>query len=1120
MDVVWIVVGVLLLGVTLLDAFLAVLNYDQSGVFVDRLVRAQWVLLRAVTRRVGRRWRPLVLRQVTGILILVTILWWVAGVVFGFAFVYLGAMGISGAITTSTGVAPDFLGALYLSLGQFATVGVDNIGPSVAWMNLITVAEAMMAVVMLSFIITFLGSVYGVIQSLQSLSANFFRAGRGITDPIEPLTPYFSDGRARGLELQLDSILGSLSAYADGLAQNRAAYYFQSGRDQFSLPFSLYMTSGIIGSLRWGLPTGSEPSTEPGVVRLTDVFEDFRVRLEQALRLSPEPTPAPVPRTEFDRIVDAFSAPGTRARLDPWVVRFLTVDRRMAQLTRSDAAIDRADAHQRYTAWLPFEFQAQALLAAVARDLDYQPIYRRTEAVDGAYELLPADVAPATRVREPSPRRRLSSWMRRRALFVDPGLVRLSGAARTLAAVAVAVAVIVPLAQLTGSKPVYGAVLAGLIALFASPAAVGAPAGTRRWLGIVAIVPTAVGVALGSLLPRDPVVTVIAIALVAAAAVWLRRYGTRAGGLGQLGFIAFYFSLMLGLGTADLWAGLVAAGVGLVCSWAANLLPGPSLHRRLTSGIAAVSERTGSLLSTMLDLVSSGRGDPRLVRILRHELASLQAAAEVTAGRLDGAVTPGLSADRALALRVRIFDVQLAAENLAALVPVVGGVALTIDQRATLSAELADAQTHVASYRPRPGHDASPASPPPPMADAPPPAGWPADARRTRAAIAELRGAVDRLQDVREHADAAIDHRIEFPDAAASAAGALTTAGERTPATASGRLAVQAGISTGLALLLGSFVSTSHQYWAAMPAFSVLSGSDGETRTKAMQRVLATLAGATVAFGLAILAGHSPAVAFPLLIASAFFIAFLRPIASVWTVFWQTMLLATMYDVLGTLSVETIQVRVVETAIGAIVAVVVSAVILPTRTRVRLRAGMVDVVGAARSVADELFERGADGTLARGDFGARIQGAVADLTALEALARPVRRNPGSLRRRGIEAQLTALWSVLYYERRASAELRDLDTHALEGVDLPRLALATSDNFAAVEAVLSGELPLRLQQAEQLDVSGPDTSDAGRRSVLLLVRLNQALLSLIEAIRPGTVAAMTTVHPAAQVAESR
>jgi uncharacterized membrane protein YccC len=360
-----------------------------------------------------------------------------------------------------------------------------------------------------------------------------------------------------------------------------------------------------------------------------------------------------------------------------------------------------------------------------------------------------------------------------------------------------------------------------------------------------------------------------------------------------------------------------------------------------------------------------------------------------------------------------------------------------------------------------------------------------------------------------------------LPDAAAAAAvGAPTTSGKSTSPTASGRLAVQAGISTGLALLLGSLVSTSHQYWAAMPAFAVLSGSDGETRTKAVQRVVATLAGATVAFGLAILAGHSPAVAFPLLIGSAFFIAFLRPIASVWTVFWQTMLLATMYDVLGTLSVETIQVRVVETAIGAIVAVVVSAVILPTRTRVRLRDAMGAVVGAARSLADELFAGAAAGTLARRDVGARMQGALEDLTALEALARPVRRNPGSLRRRGIEAQLTALWSVLYYERRASNELSDLDADALAALDLPRLALATSDNFAAVEAVLSGELPLRLQQAEQLDVAGPDASAAARRCVLLVVRLNQALLSLVEAIRPGTVAAMTTSHPAAQVAESR
>ena len=55
MDVVWVVIGVLLLLVTLLDAFLAVLNYDEAGLFVDRIVRAQWIVLRALTRRVGRR---------------------------------------------------------------------------------------------------------------------------------------------------------------------------------------------------------------------------------------------------------------------------------------------------------------------------------------------------------------------------------------------------------------------------------------------------------------------------------------------------------------------------------------------------------------------------------------------------------------------------------------------------------------------------------------------------------------------------------------------------------------------------------------------------------------------------------------------------------------------------------------------------------------------------------------------------------------------------------------------------------------------------------------------------------------------------------------------------------
>jgi len=1128
MDVVWIVLGVLLLLVTLLDAFLAVLNYDEAGLFVDRIVRGQWLLLRAITRRMGRRWRPIVLRQVTGILILVTILWWVVGIVLGFTFIYLGAMGVTGAFQASTGVEPDFLGALYLSVGQFSTVGVDNLAPGAVITNLLTVGEAMISVVLLSFIITFLVNVYGVIQSLQSLSASFFRAGRGIGEPIDTLVPFFPDGVSRGLGGHLDSVLDRLSAYADGLAQNRAAYYFQSGRDQFSLPFSLRMTAGVIGALRWGLPSGSDPATEPGLIRLTDVYQDFRQRMQGALGWTTGPIPAPVSAQQFARAVSLFEGPTAGAGLDPWVRRFISIDRRMADLTRSGAPIDIADAYERYTAWLPFEFQAQSFLAAVSRDLDYQPIYRGIattadgvplDAANDGYATGPVAVDPEHEHPDSRPprrrARRVGAWIRRRHLFTDPGYVRLTDGLRTVFSVTAAIGIIVPLAYLTGSDARYGAVFAGLVALFSGPATAGPGDGPRRWTGILAVIPAVVGVLLGVFLPRDPISAVIAVALVAALAAWVRRFGSRVGTLGGLAFVSYYFTLLLGLDPAHVWGALTAAGVGLACTWIANLVPGPSIRRQIDGGIAAIYERIDRLLDTMIDVVSTGRRDPRLARTLHAGRLALQNTAGSVGGQLDGSAMPGISNERAQLLRLRLFDVQLAAENLTTLLPLTASIAMTVEQRARLAAELLAVQHHVESLRPRRAGDA--AQQPAAFTRAE----WPSDAHRILAAIFALRSAVDCLhkaQTADEPSSADENPHARRPSAPAvplAPVGSVTTdaEGRRDPAlAASDRQALQAGISTGLALLLGSFVSSSHQYWAAMPAFQVLSGSDGETRAKGFQRIVATVLGAAIAFGLAILADHSPAVAFPLLVVSVFFVSFSRAVSSAWMVFWQTLVLATMYDVLGVLSVETVQVRVLETAIGAIVAVLVSALVLPTRTRTRVMRGMADVVRTAAGLAQRVFERTTtgEGPAESVDLDAELRQVGSRLNHLESAARAIRHNPGSLQRAGIEAQLTSLWSLLAYEEDVARELRRVDTAVFFPDARQMIGRATADNFAAVQAVLAGDLPLRVHTVEEFDLDpGPGASAEVQMLVLHIERLNQTLLTLIEAVRPGTVDAMTT-----------
>ncbi|MCR2814850.1 FUSC family protein [Microbacterium jiangjiandongii] len=1134
MEVFWIVLGIAVLAATLLDVFLTVLNYDEAGLFVHRVVRWEWLLIRAVTRRIRRRWRPMALRQVTGLLIVASILWWVSGIILGFSFIYYGAM-LTGALQISAGVPQDYWGALYLSVGQFSTVGVDNISPGGPVLDLLTVSEAMINVLLLSFIIAFLSNVYGVVQSLRALSSNFFHAGHGVVAPVDTLAPFFPDGQARGLDGQLGAIADSLGAYSDGLSQNPVAYYFQSGRDQFSLPFSLYMTSGVIGALRWGLPTGSDPAKEPALARLSEQFLDLRMALLRMLHRTAPQNPPPVTPEQFAAAIATLEGRGPSAGLDRWVVRFWTVQQRITALT-GGAAADTADAYARYVQWLPFEVQAQWLLALVSRDLDYQPVYRGTAATpDG----IPLDAAvpeellagPDIGARVPilasplegDPGRRpsrLSRWLRRRHLFVDPGWARLVDALRTLAAVALALAVVIPVSQVFGPGDRSGAVFAAMVALFTTPAAAAQAAPAARTVrALVSVIPVSLAVVLGATLSRDQPVIVVSMALAAGLAVWMRRFGPRVGAMGRLFFQIFYFSLLVHLSSQDVVFSLVSAIIGLAASWLVQAIPGASPVRQVHGGIAAVYERIQDLLDTLVDLVSTGRQDRRLVADLRSGRTALEHTVDDINGPLDRLRDGDMNPARVMALRMRIFDVQLAAENLLTLLPVVPSIAITLDERARLAGDLIATSAEISAFR------GSAAPPPRSHEDVALPPGLTGDVRRVLFAITQLRYAAEFLRRVQVADDKALESQTDTAEPRAPEASSTSVEPEQGRALSRGsapdpaaparegallptdRQAAQAAVATGVALFLGSLVSSTHQYWAAMPAFQTISGSDGETRVKSIQRIVATVAASGIAFGLAIVAGHDPVWAYPLLAVSVFFVAFTRAISSAAMVFWITLALATMYDVMGTLSVETVQARMLETFVGGAVAIVVSALLLPTRTRSQVAAGMVAMVDKARVLLADLFaHRPGEASPPRRETAERERELAGLLRALETRAAPLRGDPGSLRSDGIEAQLTALWSVLDYERRLGRTLRRLHQDVGSGhwADWSRAAQLTDENFVAVEDVLRGRLPGRSHLISEFELDPGTGEGPAADAIIQLTRLNQSLLALIEAIRPGTV----------------
>src|SRR5271156_2792331 len=88
----FIALGIVVLVVGLLDIFLTALNYDEAGFLATRLCTLQWRCLRRITRRLSRRWRPIALRQVTGLQIMLSVATCLGCVIVGFGFIYYGQM--------------------------------------------------------------------------------------------------------------------------------------------------------------------------------------------------------------------------------------------------------------------------------------------------------------------------------------------------------------------------------------------------------------------------------------------------------------------------------------------------------------------------------------------------------------------------------------------------------------------------------------------------------------------------------------------------------------------------------------------------------------------------------------------------------------------------------------------------------------------------------------------------------------------------------------------------------------------------------------------------------------------------------------------------------------------
>jgi uncharacterized membrane protein YccC len=274
-------------------------------------------------------------------------------------------------------------------------------------------------------------------------------------------------------------------------------------------------------------------------------------------------------------------------------------------------------------------------------------------------------------------------------------------------------------------------------------------------------------------------------------------------------------------------------------------------------------------------------------------------------------------------------------------------------------------------------------------------------------------------------------------------------------------------VATALAIVAGELVSPARWYWAVVTAFVVFAGtsSRGDVLSRGGQRIVGTVGGVIAGMVLAVLVSGSPLAALLLLFGCVFLALYLVRVSQSLMAFWITAVLALLYGLIGQFSIDTLLLRIEETAVGALIGMLAGYLVLPKRTR--------EAFGEA---LDDLMDSVDAALAAAGD---RILGRTPERLPVE-LAREVHDGLAALRARAAPLDSPLPWrrgrssyqrtvqvlSGVDYYTRSLARLSD-DLRAPEWTSLDPVLDRVRDNLEALRRALLGRDPREVRSAEDL-----------------------------------------------------
>ncbi|WP_226035110.1 FUSC family protein [Aquibacillus saliphilus] len=537
-----------------------------------------------------------------------------------------------------------------------------------------------------------------------------------------------------------------------------------------------------------------------------------------------------------------------------------------------------------------------------------------------------------------------------RLVASDPGRKRFQQAGKATMSLISSVFSMLFILTISGFELFTPAIVAGMIGLFGIMAVTDERKKEKKGTTLLLGISAAIGLTLGSMLAENPYYIGTLMVLIMFSAFYFSRFGSRYFTLGMISFMMAYIASVLKLSPDQFLWFYLGIALGVFFAYLYNFIIFKDSAHMLRRSMQSYHIQANLTLNILIEMIQDPARSQKRKTNLEKNVHKLNEYARNVSNDLTEQdvqlIWPGLGVSQ---LRLYLFDTAMLIETLTnSFEKLKTADALETKELRRLLAwvvkTVRDAEVLASSYKKQNLKDAETA------------------VQGLRLVLTELQAdtsktrnwlyLIRRIESIANHvikSAVSIQQSLsvgEMVESNMEELGGNEVSEENDkglkPTT---RKAYQALVAGSLSIFVGYIISPIQPYWVILTAFIVLLGTEsvGRTYIKGFQRSLGTIFGAILGFLLAkIISGHTE-IQITLLFAVVFLAFYFLTVSYTIMSLFITILIAFMYDILlGGISYQLLAARVIDTIVGAGIALGASALVFPKKTTEKVSDNFID----------------------------------------------------------------------------------------------------------------------------------------------------------------------------------